>query len=175
LLKGRVVILGRELDERVAQAVIEQLLALKAEDGEKDVTLYVSSPGGSVTATLAIFDTVTALGLPVATFCLGQARGTALLLLAAGVKGRRVATREAHLAFARPFVKAGLKVDALRELKRQNEQWVRLMAAAVKKPAEEVAADLERQRTFTADEALAYGLIDEIVEKRPNLLVRATT
>ncbi len=100
MLKGRVVILGREIDERVAQAVVEQLVALASEDAEKDVTLYVSSPGGSVTATLAIFDTMTALGPPVATFCLGQATGTALLLLAAGCVGRRVATRDVfHLAF----------------------------------------------------------------------------
>ena len=173
LLKDRIVFLGSEIDAEVANVVIAQLLFLESEDPDKDVMMYVNSPGGDVAAGLAIYDTMQALRCPVATFCIGQAASMASLLLAAGAKGKRHALPHAQVMIHQPL--AGFRGQATdieiraREIMKTRETLEGLYARHTGQSVETIARDTERDNFMTAEEAQRYGLIDEVLSsaKRP--------
>ena len=164
LLKDRVVFLGREIDDDLANVVIAQLLFLDAEDRDKDIMLYVSSPGGAVSAGLAIYDTMQFVHADVATVCIGQAASMASLLLAAGATGKRYALPNARIMIHQPL--AGFRGQATdveiqaRELLRARDELNQLYAEHTGQPLEAIARDTDRDNFMSADQARAYGLID---------------
>ena len=167
LLKDRVVFLGREIDDAVANVIIAQLLFLDSEDPEKDVMLYINSPGGSFTAGLAIYDTMQWLHCSVATVCIGQAASMGSFLLAAGAPGKRYALPHASVVIHQPL--AGFKGQATdieihaREIMRAKATINELYAKHTGQPVEKIAKDTDRDNFMTAPEAKAYGLIDEVL------------
>jgi ATP-dependent Clp protease protease subunit len=168
LLKDRIVFLGDEIDDELANVVVAQLLFLESEDPDKDVMMYVNSPGGDVSAGLAIYDTMQALRCPVATYCVGQAASMASLLLAAGAKGKRHALPHARVMIHQPL--AGFRGQAsdiaihAREILHARELLNRLYERHTGQPADKVARDTERDNFMSADEAKAYGLVDQVLE-----------
>jgi len=170
LLKDRIVFLGTEIDDGVASVVIAQLLFLEAEDPDKDVMMYVNSPGGEVTAGLAIYDTMQALRCPVATFCVGQAASMASLLLAAGAKGKRSALPHARVMIHQPL--AGLQGPATdieihaKEILKARDTLNALYAHHTGQPADRIKRDTERDNFMSASEARDYGLIDTVLVGR---------
>ena len=171
LLKDRIVFLGAEIDDDLANVVVAQLLFLESEDPDKDVTMYVNSPGGDVSAGLAIYDTMQALRCPVATFCVGQAASMASLLLAAGAKGKRHALPHARVMIHQPL--SGFRGQATdiaihaREILKARETLNAIYARHTGQPAEKIARDTERDNFMSAEEARAYGLVD-LVLARPS-------
>ena len=167
LLKDRIVFLGTEIDEDVAGVVIAQLLFLESEDPDKDVIMYVNSPGGDVSAGLAIYDTMQTLRCPVATYCVGQAASMASFLLAAGAKGKRNALPHARVMIHQPF--AGFRGQATdieiraREIQKARDTLDLLYARHTGQSVETIRRDTERDNFMTAEEAKQYGLIDEIL------------
>jgi ATP-dependent Clp protease protease subunit len=167
LLKDRIVFLGREIDDAVANVIIAQLLFLDAEDPGKDVMLYINSPGGSYTAGLAIYDTMQFLHSDVATVCTGQAASMASFLLAAGARGKRQMLPHARVMIHQPL--AGFEGQATdieihaREVMLARDTVNRLYAEHTGQPVEKIAKDTERDTFFSADEAVAYGLADTIL------------
>jgi ATP-dependent Clp protease protease subunit len=167
LLKDRIVFLGSQIDSELANVVVAQLLFLESEDPDKDVMMYVNSPGGEVTAGLAIYDTMQALRCPVATVCLGQAASMASFLLAAGAKGKRKALPHARVMIHQPL--AGFEGKATdieihaREIREARNTINALYAQHTGQTAERIARDTERDNFMSADEARAYGLIDEVL------------
>lgn len=164
LLKDRVVFLGSEIDDAIANVVIAQLLFLDAEDPDKDVMLYINSPGGEVSGGLAIYDTMQFLHADVATVCVGQAASMASLLLAAGAKGKRYALPNARVMIHQPL--AGFRGQATdieihaREVLRARDELNRLYAQHTGQPIERIGRDTDRDNFMSADEAREYGLID---------------
>jgi ATP-dependent Clp protease protease subunit len=174
LLKDRVVFLGREIDDALANVIIAQLLFLDAEDPEKDVMLYINSPGGVVTAGLAIYDTMQFMHCDVATVCIGQAASAASLLLAAGAKGKRYALPNARVMIHQPL--AGFQGQATdieihaREILRARDTVNELFAKHTGQPVERIARDTDRDNFMSPAEAKDYGIVDEIMaslKKRP--------
>ena len=173
LLKDRIVFLGAAIDDDVANVVIAQLLFLESEDPDKDVMMYVNSPGGEVSAGLAIYDTMQALRCPVATFCVGQAASMASLLLTAGAKGKRSALPHARVMIHQPL--AGMQGQATdieihaREILRTRDTINQLYAKHTGRSVEQIQRDTERDNFMSAAEARDYGLIDEVLtsEKGP--------
>jgi len=167
LLKDRIVFLGSEIDDAVANVVIAQLLFLESEDPDKDVMIYVNSPGGEVTAGLAIYDTMMCLRCPVATFCVGQAASMASLLLAAGAAGKRNALPNARIMIHQPL--AGMRGQATdieihaREILKARDTINEIYARLTGRPADEIKRDTERDNFMSAAEAKDYGLIDEVL------------
>ncbi len=167
LLKDRIVFLGTAIDDTVANLVVAQLLFLESEDPDKDAILYINSPGGDVTAGLAIYDTMQVLRCPVATFCLGQAASMASLLLAAGSRGKRKALPHSRVMIHQPL--AGLQGAATdieiqaREILRARDTINAIYARHTGQPAEKIKQDTERDNFMTAADARAYGLIDEVL------------
>jgi ATP-dependent Clp protease protease subunit len=167
LLKDRIVFLGSEIDDAVANVVIAQLLFLESEDPDKDVMMYVNSPGGEVSAGLAIYDTMQVLRCPVATFCVGQAASMASLLLAAGARGKRSALPHARVMIHQPL--AGLQGKATdieihaREILKARETLNAIYARHTGQPAEKIKHDTERDNFMSAEEAKAYGLVDQVL------------
>ena len=167
LLKDRIVFLGTEIDEEVAAVVIAQLLFLESEDPDKDVMIYINSPGGEVSAGLAIYDTMQALRCPIATFCVGQAASMGSLLLATGAKGKRTALPHARLMIHQPL--GGLQGQATdieihaREILKMRETINGIYAKHTGQPVDRIKEDTERDYFMTASEAKAYGLIDEVL------------
>jgi ATP-dependent Clp protease protease subunit len=167
LLKDRIVFLGREIDDAVANVIIAQLLFLDSEDPDKDIMLYVNSPGGSVTAGLAIYDTMQFLHCDVATVCTGQAASMGSFLLAAGAKGKRHALPHASVLIHQPL--AGFRGQATdieihaRQILRARETINELFAKHTGQPIEKIARDTDRDNFMTADEAKTYGIIDEVL------------
>ena len=167
LLKDRIVFLGAPIDDDVANVVIAQLLFLESDDPDKDVMMYVNSPGGEVTAGLAIYDTMQALRCPVATFCVGQAASMASLLLAAGAKGKRSALPHARVMIHQPL--AGLQGPATdieihaREILKARDTLNALYAHHTGQPADRIKRDTERDNFMSASEARDYGLIDAVL------------
>jgi ATP-dependent Clp protease protease subunit len=170
LLKDRIVFLGAPIDDDVANVVIAQLLFLESDDPDKDVMMYVNSPGGEVTAGLAIYDTMQALRCPVATFCVGQAASMASLLLAAGAKGKRSALPHARVMIHQPL--AGLQGPATdieihaREILKARDTLNALYAHHTGQPADRIRRDTERDNFMSASEARDYGLIDAVLAGR---------
>jgi ATP-dependent Clp protease protease subunit len=167
LLKDRIVFLGTAIDDDVANVVIAQLLFLESEDPDKDVMMYVNSPGGEVTAGLAIYDTMQALRCPVATFCVGQAASMASLLLAAGAAGKRSALPHARIMIHQPL--AGLQGPATdieihaREILKARDTLNALYARHTGQPADRIKHDTERDNFMSPSEARDYGLIDVVL------------
>ena len=170
LLKDRIVFLGTEVEDGVANSIIAQLLFLESEDPEKDIHLYINSPGGSVTAGLAIYDTMRYIKSPVSTICVGLAASMAAVLLSSGAKGKRLALPNAEMMIHQPS--GGTRGQATdieihaRNILKTRERLNRILAAHTGRDIEDVARDTERDNFMTAEEALQYGLIDRIIDTR---------
>jgi ATP-dependent Clp protease protease subunit len=171
LLKDRIVFLGTAVDAAVANVVVAQLLFLESEDPDKDVTLYINSPGGELTAGLAIYDTMQALRCPVATYCVGQAASMASLLLAAGARGRRHALPHARVMIHQPLAGMQGQVSDIeihaREILKARDLVNGIYARHTGQPVERIKRDTERDNFMSADEARAYGLIDVVLTPEP--------
>ena len=167
LLKERIVLLGSPIDDDVANLVIAQLLFLEAEDPEKPIQLYINSPGGSVTAGLAVYDTMQYVRPEIATLCIGQAASMAAWLLAAGAPGRRMGLPNCRVMIHQPmggFQGQATDVDIqAREILKLRHRMNEILAHHVGKPVEQIAKDTERDYYLGADEALTYGLIDQVM------------
>ncbi|MBM6830141.1 ATP-dependent Clp endopeptidase proteolytic subunit ClpP [Anaerotignum lactatifermentans] len=169
LLKDRIIFLGEEVNDVTASLVVAQLLFLAAEDPDKDINLYINSPGGSVTAGMAIYDTMQYIRPDVSTICIGMAASMGAFLLAGGAKGKRYALPNAEVMIHQPSGGArgqatDIQIQAeniLRIKKKMNE----ILAENTGRTVEEVARDTERDNFMTAEEAKAYGLIDEVITK----------
>lgn len=170
LLEDRIIFLGEEVTDVSASVIIAQLLFLEAEDPSKDIHLYINSPGGSVTAGMAIYDTMNYIKCDVSTICMGLAASMGAFLLAGGAKGKRLALPNSEIMIHQPSGGArgqasDIKIVAdniIKTRKRLNE----MLAANTGRPIEDIERDTERDNFMTAEEAKAYGLIDEIVTKR---------
>ena len=170
LLKERIIFLGEEVNDTTASLIVSQLLFLESEDPEKDISLYIMSPGGSVTAGMAIYDTMQFVKCDVSTICMGMAASMGAFLLAGGAKGKRLALPNSEIMIHQPSGGARgqeteIRIVAENILKTRNK-LNEILAANTGKSVEEIARDTERDNYMTAQEALAYGLIDSIVEKR---------
>ena len=174
LLKDRIIFLGAPIDDVFANLIIAQLLFLEAEDPEKDINLYVNSPGGSVTAGLGIYDTMQYVKPPINTICLGQAASMGAFLLAAGTKGKRFALPNARVMIHQPmggFQGQATEIDIhAREILKIRERLNEIMAKHTGQPLEKIALDTERDYFLSAEEAKQYGLIDEVITRPPKLL-----
>jgi len=170
LLKDRIVFLGGEINDDTANLVIAQLLFLEMEDPDADISLYINSPGGSVTAGMAIFDTMKYIRPQVRTVCVGMAASMGAFLLMAGEKGKRLALPNAEVMIHQPLGGAqGQATDvAIRAewLMKTKEKMTRMMAEMTGQPIEKLKADVERDYFMTAEEALSYHIIDEIYQPR---------
>jgi ATP-dependent Clp protease protease subunit len=174
LLKDRIIFLGAPIDDIFANLIIAQLLFLEAEDPEKDINLYVNSPGGSVTAGLGIYDTMQYVKPPINTICLGQAASMGAFLLTAGTKGKRFALPNARVMIHQPmggFQGQATEIDIhAREILKIRERLNEIMAKHTGQPLEKIAHDTERDYFMSAEEAKQYGLIDEVITRPPKLL-----
>lgn len=170
LLKDRVVFLGSAIDDQVANAVVAQLLFLETDNPDADINLYINSPGGSVTAGMAIFDTMNYIKCPVRTVCVGLAASMGAFLLMAGEKGKRLALPNSEVMIHQPSGGAsGQATDVTIHaewLLRTKNKMNGLMAQMTGQPLEKIAHDVERDYFMTAQEALEYGIIDEIYQPR---------
>jgi len=168
LLKDRIVFLGSQLTDEVANSVVAQLLFLQSEDSKADIHLYLNSPGGSITAGLAIYDTMQFVNCPVATYCVGQAASMAAVLLAAGSPGKRKALPNSRIMIHQPMAGAeGTAEDILihaKEFIKIRERLNRILLKHTGHPLEKIERDTDRDRFMSAEEALEYGLIDQIIE-----------
>ena len=170
LLKERIIFLGTPIDDNVASLVIAQLLFLEAEDPEKDIYIYINSPGGIVTAGLAIYDTMQYIKPDVVTTCIGQAASMAAILLAAGTKGKRFALPNSRIMIHQPM--GGVQGQATdidihaREILKIRERLNQILAERTGQPIEKIAKDTDRNFFMSAEEARDYGLIDEILVRR---------
>mgnify|MGYP002093899733 CR=1 FL=1 len=169
LLKDRIIFLGTEIDDNVANAIVAQLLFLEAEDPEKDIIMYINSPGGVVTAGMAIFDTMNYIKPDVQTVCIGQAASMGALLLAAGAKGKRFALEHSRIMIHQPLGGArgqatDIEIQA-KEILRMKEMLSQILAEATGKNVDEIVKDTERDNYMSASEAVEYGLIDQVFKK----------
>jgi len=170
LLKDRIVFIGSPIDDDVANLVIAQLLFLEAEDPDKDIHVYINSPGGIVTAGMAIYDTMQFIKPPVATVCIGQAASMAAVLLAGGAESKRTALPNARILIHQPMggthgQATDIKIQA-EEILRMREHLNGILAKHTGQPMERIAADTERDYYMSADQAKEYGIIDQVVPKR---------
>ncbi len=167
LLKDRIIFIGTPIDDTGANLVIAQLLFLEAEDPEKDLHVYINSPGGSVTASLAIYDTMQFVKPAIETICMGQAASGAALLLAAGTKGKRMALPHSRIMIHQPYGGAqGQAVDIqiqAKEILRMREELNRILARHSSQPLERVEKDSDRDFFMSPEEAKEYGLVDEVI------------
>lgn len=170
LLNDRVVFLGHEIDDVVANLVIAQLLHLESEDPEKDISLYINSPGGSVTAGLAIYDTMQYIRCDVSTICIGQCASMAAVLLAAGAPGKRYALPHSRILIHQPWGGAQGQVTDIeiqaKELLRMRAQLDEILARHTGQPVEKIHTDTERDTIMIASEAKEYGIVDAVMETR---------
>jgi ATP-dependent Clp protease, protease subunit len=170
LLKERIVFLGTEVDDNVANLIMAQLIHLEAEDPSKDISIYVNSPGGSITALFAIYDTMQYIKPDLSTLCMGQAASAAAVLLAAGTKGKRYALPHARILIHQPHGQAGgqavdIEIQA-KEILRYRRLLDEILAKHTGQTLEKVSKDTDRDFIMTADEAKAYGIVDEIITTR---------
>jgi ATP-dependent Clp protease protease subunit len=176
LLRERIVFLGFPIDDLVANIVVGQLLLLEGEDPEKDIRLYINSPGGSVTAGLAIYDTIQHIRSDVVTICLGQAASMGAFLLAAGTKGKRMALPHSRILIHQPLGGASgqatdIEIQA-REILRIKRELNELMAHHTGQSVKTIEKDTDRDNIMTAEEAKNYGIVDQVIQKlddSPNL------
>ncbi len=171
LLKDRIIFLGTPIDDNVANLVIAQMLFLAAEDQNKDIFLYINSPGGSVTSGLAIYDTMQFIKPKVSTLCMGLAASMGAFLLAAGEKGKRAALPHARIMIHQPWGGAQGQVTDIeiqtRELVSAKKRLNELLSKHTGQPIEKILQDTDRNFFMSSDDAKAYGLVDEVYEKRP--------
>ena len=169
LLKDRIIFLGGQIDDSVANVVVAQMLFLESEDPDKDIYLYINSPGGVVTAGLAIYDTMQYIKPDVSTICIGQAASMGAVLLTAGAKGKRFALPNARVMIHQPLGGAqGQSTDIqiqAREIQRIRETINDIFVSSTGKTAEEINNDTERDNFMTAAEAKAYGIVDEVITR----------
>jgi len=170
LLANRIVFLGSAIDDHVANLIVAQLIHLESENPDTDVSLYINSPGGDMTGLFAIHDTMQYIAPDVATICVGQACSAAAVLLAAGTPGKRSALPNSRILIHQPHGGAqGQTIDmelAVKEMVEMRERMVGILAKATGQPRERVAADIDRDYTVRGDEAVAYGLVDTIIDRR---------
>ncbi len=171
LLNDRIVFLADEVNDVTASLVVAQLLFLEAEDPDRDISLYINSPGGSVSAGLAIYDTMNFLKCDVSTICIGMAASMGAFLLSAGAKGKRLALPNSEIMIHQPLGGAqgqatDIKIQA-EHILRTRERLNAILAKNTGKPIDIIAADTERDNFMTADAAREYGLIDKVIEHRP--------
>ncbi|HEX7957524.1 MAG TPA: ATP-dependent Clp endopeptidase proteolytic subunit ClpP [Pyrinomonadaceae bacterium] len=172
LLRERIVFLGTEVEDQGANLITAQLLFLEAEDPDKDISLYINSPGGSITAGMAIYDTMQFIRPDVVTICLGQCASMGALLLTAGSKGKRFALPNSRILIHQPSIAGGIggqasdiKIQA-EEIIRMRELTSNIIAKHTGQPFEQVERDVERDRIMSATQAKEYGLIDEVITHR---------
>jgi ATP-dependent Clp protease protease subunit len=170
LLKDSIIFIGTPIDDQVANLAIAQMLFLEAEDPDKDITLYINSPGGVITAGLAIYDTMQFIRPDVQTICYGVAMSMGSLLLAGGAAGKRMALRNSRILIHQPSggfqgQSSDIEIHA-REVLALRARVDELYAKHTEKPVERVHADMDRDRFFTGEEALAYGLVDRVLDRR---------
>jgi ATP-dependent Clp protease protease subunit len=170
LLKERIVFLGQAVDDHVASVIIAQLLFLEAEDPQKDISLYINSAGGAVTAGLAIYDTMRYIKPDVATICMGQAASMAAILLAAGKRGKRTALPNSRIMIHQPW--GGIEGQAsdieihAKEIIELKDKLNKILAELTSQPLEKITKDTDRNYFMSSEEAKNYGIIDEILESR---------
>ncbi|HEX2272829.1 MAG TPA: ATP-dependent Clp protease proteolytic subunit [Acidimicrobiales bacterium] len=170
LLKERIIFLGTPIDDTVANLVMAQLLHLEAEDADKDINLYINSPGGEITGLFAIYDTMQFIKPEIATYCMGQAASAAAVLLAAGTRGKRHALPHARILIHQPYggaagQAADIEIQA-KEITRMRELLERVLAHHTGQPIEKISKDTDRDFIMSADEAKDYGIIDEVILTR---------
>ena len=169
LLKERIIFLGLPIDDYVASLVIAQLLFLQAEDSEKDISIYINSPGGTVTAGLAIYDTIKFVSPDVSTICIGQASSMAAILLAAGAKGKRYALPNSRVMIHQPL--GGVEGQAsdiqihANEINKIKQKLNSILSELTKQPLEKVENDTDRNYFMSSEEAVSYGIVDEVLLK----------
>ncbi len=170
LLKDRIVFIGTPIDDMIANLVIAQMIFLEGEDPDRDINLYIHSPGGMVTAGLAIYDTMQFVKCPVSTLCMGQAASMGAVLLAAGATGKRYCLPNARIMIHQPL--GGTQGQATdieiytREMLKMREQLNNILAKHTGRTLEQIEKDTDRNYFLSAEEAKSYGLVDEIIEKR---------
>lgn len=170
LLKERIIFIDGEINDATADLVVAQILFLESENSEKDISIYINSPGGSVTAGLAIYDTMQYVKCPIQTICLGQAASMGAFLLAGGTKGKRYTLPSARVMIHQPWggvegQESDIAIHA-KEILRLKKLTIEHFAEQTGKPFEEVAKDMERDFFMSAEEALAYGIVDKVMDKR---------
>lgn len=173
LLKDRIIFLSEDVNHASASLVVAQMLFLESEDPDKEIFLYLNSPGGSITDGMAIYDTINYIKCPVSTICIGLAASMGAVLLACGTKGKRFATPNAEIMIHQPLISGGLsgqtteiKIHADHMIK-TREKLNKILSERTGQSLEKIMADTERDNFMTAEEALKYGLIDGILDKRP--------
>jgi ATP-dependent Clp protease, protease subunit len=168
LFEERIIFLGVQIDDASANDVMAQLITLESIDPDRDILMYINSPGGSMTSMMAIYDTMQYIQPDIQTFCLGQAASAAAVLLAAGTKGKRMALPNSRILIHQPAVESGygqssdLEIQA-REILRMRTAMERVIAVHTGKDEDQVRRDVERDKFFTAEEAKEYGLVDEVL------------
>jgi ATP-dependent Clp protease protease subunit len=171
LLKENIIFLGTPIDDTIANLVCAQLIHLESENPDRDINIYINSPGGDITALFAIYDTMQFIRNDIATICLGQAASAAAVLLAAGAKGKRMALPHARVLLHQPYAQTGyaqaadLEIAA-KEILRMRDTLEEILAFHTGQPVERVHKDTDRDFVMSADEALAYGIIDDVITSR---------
>lgn len=177
LFEERIIFLGVQIDDISANDVMAQLLTLESMDPDRDIQLYINSPGGSFTALTAIYDTMQYIRPEIQTICMGQAASAAAVLLAAGTKGKRMALPNARILIHQPYSEAGGQASdleiAAREVLRMRRLLEQLLAKHTGRSEEQIRQDIERDKILTAEEAVEYGIIDEVLTTRKLSLVAA--
>ncbi|MFI5528641.1 ATP-dependent Clp protease proteolytic subunit [Kitasatospora sp. NPDC051853] len=175
LFEERIIFLGSQVDDVSANDIMAQLLCLESMDPDREIQMYINSPGGSFTALTAIYDTMQYVKPDITTVCMGQAASAAAVLLAAGTPGKRMALPNARILIHQPYTETGrgqvsdLEIQA-KEIFRMREQLEEMLSKHSNKPVEQVRDDIERDKILTAEEALEYGLIDQIISTRKSSL-----
>ncbi len=169
LLQDRIIFLGGAIDDNVANLIVAQLLFLQSQDPKKDISIYINSPGGVVTAGMAIYDTMKFISCDVATYCVGQAASMGAFLLSAGTKGKRYALPHARIMIHQPLGGAegqctDIQIQAA-EIQRMKQELNELLSAHTGQPLEKIFADTERDNFMSAEQAKTYGLVDHVVTK----------
>lgn len=170
LLKDRIIFIGEEINDHVASTVVAQLLFLEADDPDKDINIYINSPGGSVTAGMAIYDTIQYIKPDVSTICVGMAASMGAFLLAAGKKGKRYSLPNAEIMIHQPLggvqgQAEDIKIHA-EWILRTREKLNRILSENTGQPLEKVSADTDRDNFMSADEAMEYGIVDKVIRDR---------
>ena len=170
LLNDRIIMLSEEVNDTTASLIVAQLLYLEAQDPDKDIQFYINSPGGVITSGLAIYDTMQYIKCDVSTICIGMAASMGAFLLSAGAKGKRLALPNAEIMIHQPSGGAqgqatDIQIQA-RRIQSMKQKLNQILAANTGKPLEQIAADTERDNFMTAQEALAYGIIDKVIDHR---------
>jgi ATP-dependent Clp protease protease subunit len=170
LLKENIIFMGTPIDDGIANLICAQLLHLESENADKDISIYINSPGGDITALFAIYDTLTFIKNEISTICYGQAASAAAVLLAAGTKGKRLALTHSRILLHQPWGQGGgqatdIEIQA-REIMRMKDLLNQILAEHTGQAVEKIEADTDRDFVMTAQEALEYGIIDEVISRR---------